>query len=163
MYFLFIHSQGGRLYIHRFMCQVLCRLLMLPKGFIPSVLNPNLMFLGSAPNLRISDRSFSTGQNQQGVLAFHLSYASPSANATILNPFGNMSSRHSTWPLNRFMYNLPPWLCMKRKYILMSLLIQGPKQPRNDIDVYSTLTLCSSVPHRTLGRSDRSFSTEQPT
>ena len=40
MYFRFIHSQGGRLYIHRFTGQVLCRLLMLPKGFIPSVLNP---------------------------------------------------------------------------------------------------------------------------
>lgn len=53
-----------------------------------------------------------------------------------MNPFGNMSSRHSTWPVNLCMYNLPPWLCMKRKYILMSLLIQGPKQPGNDIDVY---------------------------
>ena len=53
-----------------------------------------------------------------------------------MNPFGNMSSRHSTWPVTLCMYNLPPWLCMKRKYILMSLLIQGPKQPGNDIDVF---------------------------
>ncbi|MBJ4361919.1 hypothetical protein JGD76_23265 [Salmonella enterica subsp. enterica serovar London] len=30
-----------------------------------------------------------------------------------MNPFGNMSSRHSTWPVNLCMYNLPPWLCMK--------------------------------------------------
>ncbi|XP_071741136.1 uncharacterized protein [Rutidosis leptorrhynchoides] len=52
------------------------------------------------------------------------------------NPFGNMSSRHSTWPVLLCIYNLPPWLCMKRKYIMMSLLIQGPKQPENDIDVY---------------------------
>jgi Transposase family tnp2 len=29
-----------------------------------------------------------------------------------------------------------PWLCMKRKYIILSLLISGPKQPGNDIDVY---------------------------
>ena len=34
------------------------------------------------------------------------------------------------------MYNLPPWLCMKRKYIHMSMLIEGPKQPRNDINLY---------------------------
>ncbi|GJV43496.1 transposon protein, CACTA, En/Spm sub-class [Tanacetum coccineum] len=47
-----------------------------------------------------------------------------------------MSSRHSTWPVLLCVYNLPPWLCMKRKYIMMSLLIQGPKQPGNDIDVY---------------------------
>ncbi|GJX27686.1 uncharacterized protein Tco_0235765 [Tanacetum coccineum] len=53
-----------------------------------------------------------------------------------INPFGNMSSRHSTWPVLLCIYNLPPWLCMKRKYIMMSLLIHGPKQPGNDIDVY---------------------------
>ncbi|KAJ0463346.1 putative Transposase-associated domain-containing protein [Helianthus annuus] len=53
-----------------------------------------------------------------------------------INPFGNMSSRHSTWPVLLCIYNLPPWLCMKRKYIMMSLLIQGPRQPGNDIDVY---------------------------
>ncbi|KAD3338451.1 hypothetical protein E3N88_33972 [Mikania micrantha] len=47
-----------------------------------------------------------------------------------------MSSRHSTWPVLLCIYNLPPWLCMKRKYIMMTLLIQGPKQPGNDIDVY---------------------------
>ncbi|KAL4590612.1 hypothetical protein LXL04_003549 [Taraxacum kok-saghyz] len=46
-----------------------------------------------------------------------------------INPFGNMSSRHSTWPVLLCIYNLPPWLCM-------SLLIQGPTQPGNDIDVY---------------------------
>ena len=33
------------------------------------------------------------------------------------------------------MYNLPPWLCMTQKYIMMLMLIQGPKQPGNDIDV----------------------------
>ncbi|XP_023729236.2 uncharacterized protein LOC111876911 [Lactuca sativa] len=53
-----------------------------------------------------------------------------------INPFGSLSSRHSTWPVLLCIYNLPPWLCMKRRYIMMSLLIQGPKQPGNDIDVY---------------------------
>ncbi|XP_076912869.1 uncharacterized protein LOC143571294 [Bidens hawaiensis] len=53
-----------------------------------------------------------------------------------INPFGSMSSRHSTWPVLLCIYNLPPWLCMKRKYIMMSLLIQGPWQPGNNIDVY---------------------------
>ncbi|XP_019173902.1 PREDICTED: uncharacterized protein LOC109169475 [Ipomoea nil] len=53
-----------------------------------------------------------------------------------MNPHGNMSSRHSTWPVLLAVYNLPPWLCMKRKYIMLSLLISGPKQPGNDIDVY---------------------------
>jgi hypothetical protein len=53
-----------------------------------------------------------------------------------MSPFGSMSSQHSTWPVLLSIYNLPPWLCMKRKYIMMSLLIQGPRQPGNDIDVY---------------------------
>jgi Transposase family tnp2 len=47
-----------------------------------------------------------------------------------------MSSRHSTWPVLLCIYNLPPWLCMKRRYIMMSLMISGPKQPGNDIDVF---------------------------
>ncbi|XP_074364111.1 uncharacterized protein LOC141704847 [Apium graveolens] len=34
------------------------------------------------------------------------------------------------------MYNLAPWLCMKRKYMMMYVLISGPVQPGNDIDVY---------------------------
>ncbi|GKE05505.1 uncharacterized protein Tco_1397523 [Tanacetum coccineum] len=53
-----------------------------------------------------------------------------------INPFRILSTCHSTWTVLLCIYNLPPWLCMKRKYIMMSLLIQGPKQPRNDIDVY---------------------------
>lgn len=53
-----------------------------------------------------------------------------------MNPFGNMSSSHSTWPVTLCIYNLPPWLCMKRKYIMMPVVIPGPKQPGNDIDVY---------------------------
>ena len=52
------------------------------------------------------------------------------------NPFGEQSSSHSTWPVTLCIYNLPPWLCMKWKFIMMPVLIQGPKQPRNDIDVY---------------------------
>ncbi|CAL2247557.1 unnamed protein product [Prunus armeniaca] len=50
------------------------------------------------------------------------------------NPHSSLSSRYSCWPVILVTYNLPPWLCMKRKFI--TLLISGPKQPRNDIDVY---------------------------
>ena len=52
------------------------------------------------------------------------------------NPHGVQSSSHSTWPVILFIYNLPPWLCMKHKYMMLSMLISGPKQPRNDIDVF---------------------------
>jgi len=49
-----------------------------------------------------------------------------------------MSSTHSTGQVMLTIYNLPPWLCMKRKLLMMSLLISGPRQSKNDIDVYLT-------------------------
>ena len=54
----------------------------------------------------------------------------------VMNPFGECGSSHSTWPVTLCMFNLPSWVCMKREYILMLVLIQGSKQPDNDIDVY---------------------------
>ncbi|XP_015165497.1 uncharacterized protein [Solanum tuberosum] len=53
-----------------------------------------------------------------------------------VNPFGNLSVSHSTWPMIITVYNLPPWMCMKQPYCYLSLLIPGPKAPGNDIDVY---------------------------
>ena len=53
-----------------------------------------------------------------------------------MNPFGNLSTNHTSWPVLLTIYNLSPWLCMKRKYILLSMMISGPRQPGNDIDVY---------------------------
>jgi hypothetical protein len=42
-----------------------------------------------------------------------------------MDPFLN-SSTHSTWPFVLTILNLPPWLCNKQKYIMMSGLIPGP-------------------------------------
>ena len=53
-----------------------------------------------------------------------------------VNPFSNFSTQYSCWPIILVNYNLPPWLCMKRKFMMLTLLISGPKQPGNDIDVY---------------------------
>ncbi|XP_073153400.1 uncharacterized protein [Henckelia pumila] len=53
-----------------------------------------------------------------------------------INPHGMMSSTYSCWPVLMITYNLPPWLCMKRKFMMLTMLISGPKQPGNDIDVY---------------------------
>ena len=47
MNFCFMHSHGGRLYMHSVTGQVLWPLLISPKGFMPSVLKSNLMFLTS--------------------------------------------------------------------------------------------------------------------
>ena len=52
------------------------------------------------------------------------------------NPFGSLSSTHSVCLVVLITYNLMPWLCMKRRFCLLSLLIHGPKKPGNNIDVY---------------------------
>jgi hypothetical protein len=52
-----------------------------------------------------------------------------------MNPFMN-NSTHNTWPIVLTTWNLPPWLCNKLKYIVMSELIPRPQQPGNDIDTY---------------------------
>jgi len=54
----------------------------------------------------------------------------------IMNLFGNMSSNHSSWSVLLVIYNLPLGLCMERKYMMLSMMISGPKQPGNAIDVY---------------------------
>jgi len=53
-----------------------------------------------------------------------------------MNPYGNLSTQHSSWPILLVIYNLSPWLCMKQKYMMLSMMISGPRQPGNDIDVY---------------------------
>nr|KAJ0197822.1 hypothetical protein LSAT_V11C700374150 [Lactuca sativa] len=44
------------------------------------------------------------------------------------------NGNHSTWPILSVIYNLPPWLCMKRNFIMLCLLIS--EMPRNNIYVF---------------------------
>lgn len=53
-----------------------------------------------------------------------------------MNPFGNLSTNHSLWHVLLTIYNIYHWLCMKRMYMLLSMMISGSRQPRNDIHVY---------------------------
>ncbi|KAA0058474.1 uncharacterized protein E5676_scaffold606G001730 [Cucumis melo var. makuwa] len=53
-----------------------------------------------------------------------------------VNPHGDTSSKYSCWPIVTVIYNLPPCLRMKRKYMMLSMLISGPKQPGDDIGTY---------------------------
>lgn len=57
------------------------------------------------------------------------------------NPFRSMNIVHSTWPVVLIPYNLPPWLCMKQPFLLLSMLIDGPKGPGDKIDVYLQLLI----------------------
>ena len=49
---------------------------------------------------------------------------------------------HSIWPVILVTYNLPPWMCMKDPYFLLSLIIEGPSAPGNNIDVYLQPLIC---------------------
>ena len=52
------------------------------------------------------------------------------------NPFGMLNVTYTTWPVILIPYNLPPWLCLKQSYWMMSMLIPRPKSLGNNIDVY---------------------------
>ena len=72
----------------------------------------------------------------------HPDFASEARNVRLslaadgFNPFGNMSLSYSMWPVVLTTYNLPPWLCMKESFFMLSLLIPGPQAPGKDIDVF---------------------------
>ena len=52
------------------------------------------------------------------------------------NPFSNMSMSYNMWLVVITTYNLPPWLCMKPEYLMLTLLIHGPQSPSKDMDVF---------------------------
>jgi len=58
-----------------------------------------------------------------------------------MNSFVNLSRNHSSWPVLLVIYNLPLVLCMKRKYMMLSMVISSPKNPGNNIDVYLNLLI----------------------
>jgi len=47
-----------------------------------------------------------------------------------MNPYGNLSSKHSSWSASLIIYNLAYWLCMKRKYMMLSMMVLRPTQSR---------------------------------
>ncbi|XP_074346873.1 uncharacterized protein LOC141685682 [Apium graveolens] len=54
-----------------------------------------------------------------------------------INPHNNnLTNRYSCWPVVLVTYNLPPWLCMKRKFMILTVLVSGPHEPGNNIDVF---------------------------
>jgi hypothetical protein len=53
-----------------------------------------------------------------------------------VNPFGNQRSTRSTWPIMLSLYILPSCLCKKHKYVMLTVLVSGPKQLGDRIDVY---------------------------
>lgn len=53
-----------------------------------------------------------------------------------MNPYADLSTRHSTWPVMLINYNLPPWHVTKKFFVMLSLLIPGKESVKCHIDVY---------------------------
>ena len=51
-------------------------------------------------------------------------------------PFGETGRQYSSWPIMVTPYNLPPWMCSKEQYLFLSVLVPGPKNPKQKIDVF---------------------------
>ncbi|XP_073295278.1 uncharacterized protein [Primulina huaijiensis] len=51
-------------------------------------------------------------------------------------PFGQSGKQYSSWPIILTPYNLPPWMCMKDQYMFLTVLVPGPKNPKEKIDVF---------------------------
>ena len=47
-----------------------------------------------------------------------------------------MSGRqYSLWPVIVTPYNLPPFMCMQREFLSLSILVSSPKHPKRSLDV----------------------------
>ena len=108
-----------------------------------------------SPDLASSIKWHVNGRTNDGIIRYpadsdawkmfdttHLQFSSEPRNVRLrlaadgFNPFGIMSTTHSTWPVMLAPYNLPHWLCMKRSSLILSLVILGPTSPGIAIDVY---------------------------
>nr|XP_023905102.1 uncharacterized protein LOC112016865 [Quercus suber] len=111
-------------------------------------LKPRLQRLFLSPDLASSMKWHVNGRTDDGVMrhpadsdawkmfdTMHLQFSSEPRNVRLglaadgFNSFGMLSTTHSTWPVMLVPYNLPPWLCMKRSSLILSLVIPSPKSP----------------------------------
>jgi hypothetical protein len=51
------------------------------------------------------------------------------------NPFGSFATPYSCWPVILTVYNLPPGMCMRPKFMFLSIVIPGPNSSGQNIDV----------------------------
>jgi hypothetical protein len=57
-----------------------------------------------------------------------------------VNPYKQTRSTWSTWPVLLLNYNLPPWLCTKKFFIMLALLISGKQLVKlENFDVFEEL------------------------
>ena len=74
--------------------------------------------------------------------AMHPSFAAESRNVRLglctdeFQPFGQSGSQYSLWPIILTPYNLPPEMCMKEQYMFLTVIVPGPRNMKDKLDVY---------------------------
>ena len=72
----------------------------------------------------------------------HLDFAMETRNVWLglctngFNPFGSSGQQYSSWPVIVTPYNLPPWMCMKKPYMFLTVIVPRPSNPKHNIDLY---------------------------
>ncbi|XP_039120731.1 uncharacterized protein LOC120257299 [Dioscorea cayenensis subsp. rotundata] len=72
----------------------------------------------------------------------HPSFAAESWNVRLglctdgFQPFGQSGQQFSSWPVIVTPYNLPPSMCMKEEYMFLTVIVLGPRNPKDMLDVY---------------------------
>ena len=50
-------------------------------------------------------------------------------------PFSFLSSNYSVWPVGLIVYNIPPWMSIRKEHLMLTLIVPGKHQVKN-MDVY---------------------------
>jgi hypothetical protein len=50
-------------------------------------------------------------------------------------PFSFLNSNYSVWSVRLIVYNIPPWISVRKKHLMMTLIVPGKHQVKN-MDVY---------------------------
>ena len=72
----------------------------------------------------------------------HPDFASDSRNVRLgfstdgFQPFGKSGQQYSSCPIILIPYNFPPRMCMKEAYMFLTVIVPGPKNPKQGIDVF---------------------------
>jgi hypothetical protein len=88
----------------------------------------------------------------------HLEFASDPRNlrhalsSNGMNTLGETRNLHITWPMMLCVYNIPLWLCYKRKYLMLINFISSLKQI--GIDIKSFYNLWWETHEETMERKD---------
>jgi hypothetical protein len=50
-------------------------------------------------------------------------------------PFSFLNSNYSVWPIGLIVYNIPPWMSVRKDHLMLILIVRGKHQVKN-MDVY---------------------------